>query len=72
MQPNRTHPAPGRHVSEPDASRLDTNMLMMTVKIATACRSELETLCIIHGIPYKGQSAMTLREALKQRLASSI
>jgi len=72
MQPYRARPAPSRHASEPDGTRLDTDMLMMTIKIATACRSELETLCIIHGIAYRGRSASTLREALKQRLASSI
>lgn len=71
MQPYRARPAPSRHRTESAGTRLDTDMLMITVRIATACRSELESLCIVHGIAYQGQPASTLREALKQRLTSS-
>ncbi|MFK7963932.1 MAG: hypothetical protein AB8C46_08200 [Burkholderiaceae bacterium] len=58
--------------TESGGNRLDTDTLMMTVKIATACRAELESLCIIHGISYRGQPAATLREALRQRLATAL
>ena len=75
MQPYRAHIRSSRS-AHPDAesggTRLDTDTLMMTVKIATACRAELESLCIIHGISYQGQPAATLRQALRQRLAAAL
>ncbi len=75
MQPYRANIAnsrPVRQGTESGGTRLDTDTLMLTVKIATACRAELESLCIIHGIAYRGQPAATLREALRQRLTAAL
>lgn len=59
-----------KSIGEPER-RLDGDTLKQTLKIATACRAELEDLCIVHGIAYQGQPTTTLREALKQRMVQT-
>jgi len=72
MQPFQLRPVPHHSPGTSNATRLNSDRLILTVKIATACRSELENLCIVHGITHRGQPTTTLREALKQRLIATI
>lgn len=52
----------------PPSARTDTAFLRETLRIATATRAELESLCLQHGINHQSLPTSTLRQALKQRI----
>ncbi len=58
QQPEASTSRPTRSVEE----------VLLVVRIGTARRSELESLCETHGIAHAARSGIALRAALKERL----
>ncbi len=48
--------------------RLNDWRVLAIVRIASARRSELESMCELTGIAHQGRSSLTLRQALRQRM----